>query len=98
MTAVTWVGASSNGLKHALVTSRKSRSALLPKRVDGERSGAIGVRWAALACAKRGHCRIRTIRCATVCGLAPHSGQLVGLWMEVGSVFADEGVAREVSY
>ena len=51
-------GGSSNGLKHALVTSRNSRSALLPslelKRVDSERSGAIRMRWAALARAKRG--------------------------------------------
>ena len=51
-------GGSSNGLKHALVTSRNSRSALPPslepKRVDSEGSGAIGMRWAALAQAKRG--------------------------------------------
>jgi hypothetical protein len=68
-------GASSNGLKHALVTSRNSRSALppslVPKRVDSERSGAIGVRWAALARVKWG-CWITW--CATVCRLTPHSG------------------------
>ncbi len=36
-------GGSSNGLKHALVTSRKSRGALpplVPKRADSERSGS----------------------------------------------------------
>ena len=50
---------SSRGSKHALVASRKARSALppslVPKRVDSERSWAIGVMWAALAHAKWGH-------------------------------------------
>jgi hypothetical protein len=40
-------------LKQALVTSRKVSNALppffVPKRVERERSGAIGERWAALA-------------------------------------------------
>jgi len=51
-------GGSSNSMKHTLVTLRNSRSALLPslepKRVNSERLGAIGMRWAALARAKRG--------------------------------------------
>jgi hypothetical protein len=55
-------GASSHGLKHALVTLRNSRSAflpsLVPKRVNSDRSGAIGVRWVALVCAKWGQCQI----------------------------------------
>jgi hypothetical protein len=49
---------------------------LVPKRVDSEMSGAIGVRWAARARAKRGQC---WMTCAAVCGLTPHSGQLVDL-------------------
>jgi len=45
------LGASSN--KQALATSRNLRGALppflVPKRIDRDRSGAIGERWAALA-------------------------------------------------
>jgi len=70
---------SSRGLKYALVTSRKARSALppslVPKRVDSERSGAVGRRWAALARSKRGQCWMTW---ETVWRSAPHSGQLVG--------------------
>ena len=88
-------GGSSNGLKQALVTSGNSRSALppslVPKRVDSERSGAIGVRWAAHARVKRGHCWMMCATGLQVDAAVWASGGLAGV--EAGSVFANEGVA-----
>ena len=72
--------ASSSGLKQALDSSRKDRRALppflVPKRVDRDRSGAIGERWVALALVKRGQ-DLRT--CSTVWWVIPQPGQLVRL-------------------
>ena len=49
---------------------------LVPNSFERDRSGAIGERKVALAQAKLGQCWMTW---ATVWGLAPHSGQWVGL-------------------
>ena len=66
------LGGYSIGVKHAFVTSKKEISAFppfsVPRSVERERSCAMGVRWAALARAKRGH---SWSTCATVWGSVP---------------------------
>ena len=48
----------SSGVKHAFVSSKKRTMAFppldVPKRIERDKSGAIGDRWAARARAKRG--------------------------------------------
>jgi hypothetical protein len=80
-------GGSSNGLKHALVTSRNSRSALppslVPKRVGGPGSSEAGAMLDGVRNGQRVGTAFRAVGGFTR--------------VEAGCVFADEGVGCDES-